>query len=42
LVGGLALQLLPPDFLELHHIILTKLLRSQVNSGEMVKILSKR
>lgn len=42
LVGGLALQLLTPDLLELSKKAITKLLRSQVNSGEMVKILSKR
>jgi hypothetical protein len=42
LVGGLALEFLPADLLELRGARLTKFLRSQVNSGEMVKILSKR
>jgi len=42
LVGGLALQLLATNLLELRGSIVTNDLRSQVNSGEMVNILSKR
>ena len=42
LVGGLSLQLLATNLFELRGSIVTNDLRSQVNSGEIVNILSKR